>query len=104
MNLTNTTKKLKQERDIGKDDCVHVLCFGYLGHDVCLCITLSEILFSIYRWYCHFDDDVYVNVPVLMRTLRVHKDKVYLGHWPSKLRGWTKLTVIQHSVPITAYK
>ena len=36
---------------------------------------------STFRWYCHFDDDVYVNVPVLMRTLREHKDKQYLGHW-----------------------
>ena len=25
MNLTSTTKKLKQERDTGKDDCVYVL-------------------------------------------------------------------------------
>ena len=41
----------------------------------------SQDYISTFRWYCHFDDDVYVNVPVLMRTLREHKDKQYLGHW-----------------------
>ena len=44
----------------------------------------STIYFH-FRWYCHFDDDEYVNVPVLIRTLCVHKDKVYLGHWPNRL-------------------
>ena len=44
----------------------------------------STIYFH-FRWYCHFDDDEYVNVPVLIRTLCVHKDKVYLGRWPNRL-------------------
>ena len=40
----------------------------------------SQDYMSTFRQYCHFDDDVYVNVPVLMRTLCEHKDKQYLGH------------------------
>lgn len=89
------TKKLKQEKTTGED----VYVFQFLGHNVCVCVHYQN--FSTYRWYCHFDDDEYVNVPVLMRTLRVHKDKVYLGHWPSQRRGGTKVTVIQQVSPIT---
>ena len=42
---------------------------------------MSKLYTYTFRWYCHFDDDVYVNIPVLMRTLHKHKDKQYLGHW-----------------------
>ena len=46
------------------------------------------MILNIFRWYCHFDDDEYVNIPVLMRTLHVHEDKLYLGYWPSNSRWW----------------
>ncbi len=37
------------------------------------------IFFS--RWFCHFDDDNYVNVPALLRKLREfdHREDWYLG-------------------------
>lgn len=37
------------------------------------------------RWYCHFDDDVYVNIPGLISSLALHdplKQRVYIGRWP----------------------
>ena len=37
------------------------------------------------RWYCHFDDDVYVNIPMLVTTLAEYnplREKVYIGRWP----------------------
>ena len=41
------------------------------------------------RWYCHFDDDMYVNIPALVKALReaLNKSKdggVYLGRWPKE--------------------
>ena len=30
---------------------------------------------------------MYVNMPVLMRTLHAHEDKLYLGRWPSRRKG-----------------
>lgn len=40
---------------------------------------------EINRWYCHFDDDVYVNIPMLVTTLAEYnplREKVYIGRWP----------------------
>ena len=36
---------------------------------------------SIFRWFCHFDDDNYVNLPALIRTLKEYdpKEDWYLG-------------------------
>ena len=59
-------------------------------------ITSVSHLLPLLRWYCHFDDDEYVNVPVLMRTLRVHKDKVYLGHWPSEMPRRQKKVMVSY--------
>lgn len=45
-------------------------------------------LLSPVRWFCHFDDDNYVNVPTLVKTLQSfnpHED-VYLGK-PSLLKA-----------------
>ena len=42
----------------------------------------------LYRWYCQFDDDVYVNVPALVDALReLGRDNTtsgdfYFGRWP----------------------
>ena len=44
-----------------------------------------------FRWFCHFDDDVYVNIPNLVSALRkVVKgpdDGVYFGRWPANAVG-----------------
>ena len=37
------------------------------------------------RWFCHFDDDVYVNVGELVSVLDQYNsssEPVYLGRWP----------------------
>ena len=38
------------------------------------------------RWFCHFDDDVYANVPnlvsALAKTGNETDDSVYFGRWP----------------------
>lgn len=40
-----------------------------------------SVLFFSYRWFCHFDDDNYVNVPALVRKLRGfdYRQDHYLG-------------------------
>ena len=44
------------------------------------------------RWYCHVDDDMYVNVPTLIRKLHSYNssEKRYLGH---NLLGPGRMTV-----------
>ncbi len=40
----------------------------------------------IFRWFCHFDDDVYVNVPKLTNLLGRYNpqwQKIYIGHPPN---------------------
>lgn len=36
-----------------------------------------------YRWFCHFDDDIYVNIPALAELLSQFNatEEVYLGRW-----------------------
>ena len=39
----------------------------------------------IYRWFCFLDDDIYVNVPSLVKEFQQYdplNNKVYLGHYP----------------------
>lgn len=46
--------------------------------------TRASLIFPC-RWFCHFDDDVYVNIPMLIDTLSKYKpsqEKVYIGRWP----------------------
>ena len=51
-------------------------------------IALIFVLHS-YQWYCHVDDDVYVNVPQLSHFLQQYDSHkpYYLGKWPGKQRG-----------------
>ena len=50
-------------------------------------LYLSGILgvkISLPSWYCHFDDDMYVNVGALVRTLARYspdRDRLYIGRW-----------------------
>ena len=41
------------------------------------------------RWFCHFDDDVYANVPnlvsALAKTGNETDDSVYFGSWPADM-------------------
>jgi hypothetical protein len=57
----------------------------------CQCATASLPL-TVCRWYCHFDDDMYVNTPLLLSTLAMHdpiKEKVYIGRWPRPVKSLT---------------
>ena len=61
---------------------VHVLP----GHSVLVYSKASELIYECFlffcRWYCHFDDDVYVNLPVLSKDLEGHdpiKESYYYG-------------------------
>lgn len=42
---------------------------------------LNSIALPIFRWWCHFDDDVYVNTELLTDLLRQYtwNEDVYLG-------------------------
>ena len=37
-----------------------------------------------YQWFCHADDDVYINVPKLSRFLQQYDPRkpYYVGKWP----------------------
>lgn len=41
----------------------------------------QNILFFSFRWFCHFDDDNYVNVPQLLKLLQSYnpQEDWYLG-------------------------
>ena len=52
-------------------------------------IGLISVLHS-YQWYCHVDDDVYLNeIPQLSQFLQQYDSHkpYYLGKWPGKQRG-----------------
>ena len=42
-----------------------------------------------FRWFCHFDDDMYVNIPklttALLNTGNASDDGVYFGRWPGEV-------------------
>ena len=45
---------------------------------------MQAIVFDRYQWFCHADDDVYVDVPKLSHLLQQydpHKP-YYVGKWP----------------------
>lgn len=44
---------------------------------------MNLFLFSFIRWYCHFDDDIYVNTRQLQHLLSPlnYSDDHYLGRW-----------------------
>ena len=55
----------------------------------CQLYVMMCIQFLICRWYCHFDDDHYVNIPALVPALREAMNKssdggVYFGRWPEE--------------------
>ena len=37
-----------------------------------------------YQWYCHIDDDIYVNIPQLSQLLQQYNPEkpYYIGNWP----------------------
>jgi len=45
-------------------------------------------LFHRYQWYCHFDDDIYVNVPQLSSVLQQYDPSkpYYIGKYPWIIR------------------
>ena len=53
-------------------------------------MSVSSNFFTGYRWFCHFDDDVYVNIVQLVRMLKQYdptEKKLYLGHYPVNVWG-----------------
>ena len=44
------------------------------------------IFFYSYQWFCHFDDDVYVNIPRLNQLLKNYSphQPLYIGKWHGK--------------------
>ena len=41
------------------------------------------------RWFCHFDDDIYVNTRRLLEVLSMYNPshKLYLGRWPHNINS-----------------
>ena len=48
---------------------------------------MGMIMFMCHRWFCHFDDDEYLNYGALKKELQKHNSlrKIYAGHWLTKL-------------------
>ena len=43
------------------------------------------ILLLIFRWFCHIDDDMYINIPLLVSTLQKYnpfQEFRYIGRHP----------------------
>ena len=52
-----------------------------------MCLIV-ECVFHSYQWFCHFDDDIYVNILQLNQLLQQydpHKP-YYVGKWPANKR------------------
>lgn len=67
-------------------------------HDTSAISLSSANFLPLCRWFCHVDDDVYVNVPRLIALLQQYnpvKDHLYLGRW--SLSRTSKLEVCGHS-------
>ena len=42
------------------------------------------MLCKYFRWFCHFDDDIFVNIPALVATLGQYnpsEERRYFGKW-----------------------
>ncbi len=66
---------------------VHLVC------SIMSCNGLHNRVSSC-RWFCHFDDDVYVNLQELVKLLKRYKPEwqnVYIGHHPRWLHGPLKV-------------
>ena len=66
-------------------------------------VLLYSGSFPLCRWFCHFDDDTYVNIPALVKSLQQfnpESERLYLGHMPSKFAGiperWKSLTKVRY--------
>ena len=46
-----------------------------------------DFVLNRYQWFCHFDDDVYVNVKQLSKMLQKynHNEPYYIGRWPREI-------------------
>ena len=58
---------------------------GYLFIVMLICTYTNLVLTLFFRWYCHFDDDQYLNIRALSSLLQKYNssEKYYFGKWPS---------------------
>ena len=59
-------------------------------------LPLNQFFYHIFflagkRWFCHFDDDSYVNIPSLVRKLSTFdsNEKIFLGRRPTEFPNFT---------------
>ena len=62
-----------------------------------------DVVPIVCRWYCHFDDDMYVNIPALVKALREALNKsedggVYIGRWPKE-----NMPTMPDGMPVSCY-
>ena len=52
-----------------------------------MCLVF-ECVFHSFQWFCHFDDDIYVNILQLSRLLKKYDSRkpYYVGKWPANKR------------------
>ena len=61
------------------------------------------LYFYRYQWFCHLDDDEYVNVPQLSHFLQKYDshEPHYIGKWPGYERNETAVNVSSY---VASYK
>ena len=57
----------------------------FIIHSKDILIMLLTMIY-IYRWFCHFDDDEYLNTGALSKHLKSYNfsSDYYIGHWLSR--------------------
>lgn len=74
---------LRGEQDVQVN--LDIIIITYTDYASMQCQQQQLCLWWTNRWYCHFDDDVYVNIPMLISSLSTFDpdcEKVYIGRWP----------------------
>ena len=90
MHITKQQKDTEEQK-IGK--CLFRHCTLSSYH--------TAFVFGSYQWFCHIDDDMYVNVLQLSQFLQLydpHKP-YYIGKWPISMRtGLSNLNEVHVSI------
>jgi len=94
-----TTITLQQLRHHSNDNYYYYYCY----YNYYYCVYVSA------RWFCHVDDDTYMNVVALVRLLRQYKHYAdwYLGKpsishpMTARLRGNSKATITMNTTAAT---
>ena len=63
-------------------------------------VSCFECVFHSYQWFCHLDDDMYVNILQLSQLLQQYDSHkpYYVGKWPISRRGKDDVNVSENVI------